>query len=295
MKLSFGLIILAAGFLFLQGCAQAPTKMYESKPVEAKVGEAGSVKVDDQTVILDARPAFQYAISHLNGSQNIQWSDFAQHEYPYYGELEKDLFFHARRLARLGIDPTTPVVVVGLGSGGHGEEGRVAWTLKVLGVKDVRFVNIDYFSMPLTSEEAPPRENKPVWKPQVDSSLVVDRKTIVKLLAHPRKADSPMIIDVRLHEEYLGKTPSSFGKSIPDISAMNIPWIEFFDSHGLIIPEMRKKLEAVGITPDRTLYVISEQGVESAGVTLALRQLGFAKAANFAGGYLELVESSSAK
>ena len=292
--MSFGLILLislSSGFLFLQGCAQAPTKMYESKPVEAKASEAAPVKVDDQTVILDARPAFQYAISHLNGSQNIQWSDFSQREYPYDGELEKDLFFHARRLARLGIDPATPVVIVGLGSNGHGEEGRVAWTLKVLGIKAVRFVNIDYFSMPLTSEEAPPRENKPIWKPQVDSSLVVDRKTIIKLLASPRKSDSPVIIDVRLSKDYLSKKPSSFGKPIPDIGAMNIPWTEFFDSHGLMIPGMKQKLEAVGITPDKTLYVISEKGVESAGVTLALRQLGYKKTANFAGGYLELIEA----
>lgn len=291
MKMSFGLIFFIIGFLFLQGCAQAPTKMYESKPVEAKANEAAPVKVDDQTVILDARPAFQYAISHLNGSQNIQWSDFAQREYPYYGELEKDLFFHARRLARLGIDPATPVVIVGLGSSGHGEEGRVAWTLKVLGIKDVRFVNIDYFSIPLTSEEAPPRKNKPMWKPQEDFSLVVDRKTIIKLLARPRKSDSPVMIDVRLSKDYLGKKPSSFGKAIPDIGAMNIPWTEFFDSHGLMIPAMKQKLEAVGITSDKTLYVISEKGVESAGVTLALRQLGYKKAANFAGGYLELIEA----
>jgi thiosulfate/3-mercaptopyruvate sulfurtransferase len=221
----------------------------------------------------------------------MQWSDFTQHEEPFEGELEKDLFFHARRLARLGIDPSTPVIVVGLGPQGHGEEGRVAWTLKYLGVKNVSFASIDHFSLPLTSEEAPPRESKSLWKPQVDDSLLVDRKTMLKLITKPRDTKAPVIVDVRTHQEYLGKTSTALNKEIPDIGAINIPWTEFFDSHGLIVPAMKQKLEAVAITPEKVLYVISEKGVESAAVTLALRELGYTKAANFAGGYSELIKA----
>lgn len=283
-------------FIFLSACVQKPTKVYETQPAEPKAGEhAPGMKVDDKTVILDARPAFQFAISHLNGSQNVQWSDFAQREHPFEGELEKDLFFHARRLARLGIDLSTPVVIVGLGNQGHGEEGRIAWTLKVMGVKDVRFVNIDYFSLPLTQAEAEPRENKAVWKPVVDETLMIDRKTMVKLIAKPRTPDSPIIIDVRPHQDYLGKASTEFSKKAPDIGAINIPWTEFFDSHGLIIPTMKQKIEGVGISKDKVIYVISDKGVESAAATMALRELGFSKAANFAGGYLELIEASSSK
>lgn len=283
---------LLLALFFLAACQSAPTKVYESAPAEPKAGSVAVIKPDDNTVIIDARPSFQYAMAHLNGSQNMQWTDFTQREAPYFGELEKDLFFHARRLARLGIDPSTPVIVVGAGPQGHGEEGRVAWTLKYMGVKNVKFVSIDYFSLPLTNnEEAEPRANKPLWKPQVDESLSVDRKTMVKLIAKPRTADSPVIIDARSHQEYLGKASTQYSKA-PDIGAINIPWTEFFDSKGLVLPSMKQKLESVGITPNKTLYVISERGVESAAATLALRELGFSKAANFPGGYLELIEDS---
>jgi thiosulfate/3-mercaptopyruvate sulfurtransferase len=292
MRFFPGLIFLIA-FWMLAAC-QTPTKVYESQPVTAKAGEnVPSLKPDAQTVILDARPAFQYALSHLNGSQSVQWTDFTQREAPFFGELEHDLFFHARRLARLGIDPATPVIVVGLAGQGHGEEGRVAWTLRYMGVKNVKFVSIDYFSLPLTQEEAEPRAAKPIWRPQVDPSLLVDRKTMVKLIARPRSPSSPVIVDVRSAREYMGKASTLSSKKAPDIGAINIPWTEFFDSKGLVVPGMKQKLEAVGITPDKTLYVISERGVESAAATLALRELGFSKAANFAGGYLELIEASA--
>jgi thiosulfate/3-mercaptopyruvate sulfurtransferase len=271
------------------GCQQAPTKVYQTVPTQVKEAESKEIKITDKTVVVDARPAFEYTMAHLNGAINLRPEDFTQREAPFFGLIDKDVFGLARYLARKGISPETPVVVVGRGLKGAGEEGRVAWTLKYLGIPNVQFANIDYFSMPLTSAEAPPREPKVIWKPVLDESLLVSRSEWVRAMMSPRAdQNSTVLIDVRPSEEYLGKVSSPSVKPPPDIGAINVPWTEFFQRNGLVNEAVKSKLQSIGITPERKIMVIANKGIESAAVTLALRELGFTKAANYAGGYVEL-------
>ena len=283
--------------LLFASCLQKPTKVYQTVPTQVKGEGAGfsvGITLTDKAVIVDARPSFDFAVSHLNGAIHLPPEDFNQHEPAFRGVLEIDKFFHARRLARLGISSDTPVVVVGRGPLGNGEEGRVAWTLKVLGLKDVSFVGQGFFSLPLTTAEAPPRAPVPIWKPQIEESLTVSKADFLRASHVPRSAlSAPIIIDVRSADEYLGKT-KIFERPLPNLSAINIPWTEFFDSKGLTSSSMNERLNAVGVTKIRVIYVISNMGIESAAVTMALRGLGFHKASNFSGGYQELMLSGPA-
>jgi len=150
-------------------------------------------------------------------------------------------------------------------------------------------VTQDYFSLPISTAEAPPRENKPLWKPNVDESLVVAKKDFLKESSKPEHLRSVKILDVRTESEYLGKSATALSKNAPDMGAVNIPWNEFFDSKGFAEDAMAAKLEMIHIKKDTPIYVISNKGVRSAAVTLALRSIGFTKVANFAGGYQQLV------
>ncbi len=291
----FLVLILSLGFMV--GCQQTPTKVYQSTPVQIKEGEkkTSEIQISDKTVIVDARPAFDYSVSHLNGSIPLRPEDFTQREEKFKGLLDLDRFALARRLARLGISPETPVVVVGRGLKGDGEEGRVAWTLKRLGVKDVRFAAIDFFSIPLSTAEAPPKNSVAIWKPVEDESLEVSREQFMKDIMKPRAGgDATVVIDVRRSDEYLGKVVSDRRvKGAPDIGAINIPWNEFFLSNGLRNESIKSRLEGIGIHSQQRIYVISNRGYRSAAVTLALRELGYSKASNFAGGYVELLNSKN--
>lgn len=275
--------------LFLVACQQMPTQVYQSQPITSKETD-GRIAITEQTVVVDARPAFEYSISHLNGSLHLRPEDFTQKESPYLGLLDADHFSLTRRLARYGISPETPVVVVGRGLEGQGEEGRMAWTLKYLGVRDVQFADVKYFSLPLSTAEAPPRENTTIWKPQINEALQASRTEVSQLIKTPRaKFESTVLIDVRTSEEYLGKAKSKLKKTPPDIGAINIPWTEFLTPLGLPNKAVQVRLESIGITADRKLILISNQGVRSAAATMALQALGYGKAANFSGGYLELL------
>lgn len=286
-------IYFLAGFVLLVGaCQQKPTKVFQTVPTQIKnesASGASALVITEQTVIVDARPSFEYAISHLNGAINLRPEEFNQQEQAFRGVLDVDKFFHARKLARLGIGPDTPVIVVGRGLRGNGEEGRVAWTLKVFGLKNVNFSSLDFFSLPLTTAEAPPKTPVPMWKPEVDETLVVEKAEFLKAVHIPSTALSrPLVIDVRSAEEYLGKA-KVFNQPVPDLAAINIPWNEFFDDKGLVKFAMQERLNSVGISKDRMVYVISNKGIESAAVTLALRELSYNQAANFSGGYQELI------
>ena len=280
-----------------------PTSIQENmeRRLEPAAAEVIEIKVDEKTVILDARPAFDYTLSHIPRAISLQWTDFTQQDEAYRGVLLADRFALARRLARLGISPDSKVVVVGRGvNGGDGEEGRLAWTLAYLGVKDVRVAPMSYFKGPLTTQASSPLAPVPMWKPEVQEGLLATQKELLKVIGSGGVHKSVAmvkgqperlyrIIDVRTPREYLGKEGIGLQAQIPNMDAINISWKEFFDSNGRPNPYMKKQLVQVGIDGTQRLIVLSERGLRSSAVTMALRELGFTDVANYAGGLRELM------
>jgi thiosulfate/3-mercaptopyruvate sulfurtransferase len=282
-------LVLSVGLL-LSGCVTPPTKTYQKNEAKTQTSDT-QLRLSDQTVLTDARLPFEYAVSHVNGSYNMLWTDFTHREEWRRGVLEGDLFFHARRLARLGLDPKTPIVVIGKGLQGQGDEGRLAWTLMVLGFSDVQLSHIDSLNRTWTKDEAPALEPKAVWKPEVQENLWIERKDfLAQAMTAEIKRPNVKIFDVRSVDEYLGKLQTlPHGKMAPDLGAINIPWTEFFERDNRLRTEIQDQLSAIGITKDHEILVISNQGVRSGAVTFALQKMGYKKARNFMGGYRELL------
>jgi thiosulfate/3-mercaptopyruvate sulfurtransferase len=141
----------------LGGCATKPTVLTETST--RRFGAAPAlmrpVLLDESTVILDARPAFEYSMARIPRSLNINWVDFSERDPMSRGWPQKDSFAAARRLARMGIAPDSKVVVFGLGPDGQGEEGRVAWLLAYLGVENVQFARFGAVKSRVTTEALP--------------------------------------------------------------------------------------------------------------------------------------------
>jgi len=262
-------------------CQHRPTTSY----VEEVVQTVDLKSVDTETIIIDARPTFLHQMAHPPGAIPMQWHDFAQKEAPFLGLLELDQFFHTRRLARLGIDPTKSILILGNGEQGAGEEGRIAWTLQYLGIPNVKISHVDRYRFSSTKEVPPPRVPLPIWKPQISSEINLSKAEFQNLLYQPRVAsDAPVILDVRNLEEYLGRS----GRPLKmDYGAINIPWTEFISSQGAPDPQIVKKLEDIGINKNRKVVLIDWRGVRSGLACYVLRSFGF-NATNFAGGYDEL-------
>lgn len=312
----FARIFLVLFLMILSACTHDPTKVYQTLPVQTTGSSANRtddsaaavkssvvhsivpILISEKTVILDARPAFDFTVSHINGALPVRPEDFTQREKSFLGLLEKDLFFHTRRLARMGITPESSVVVVGRGTQGQGEEGRVAWTLKYLGVRDVRFASMSYFHRPLSSLEAPPPKSLPIWKPVTDKSLLIEKKDLSNLITLKKKQNETVVfLDVRekpadFQFENIKNNSKLLRECKDQISNMkliNISWKKFFDERGLsLMPTELLSLIPAASRANTKVILISNQGVESGAVTMALRELGMQSAANYSGGFLEL-------
>ena len=269
--------------LFLLGACQTPgpTKVFEAKENREK---GTNQVIKSQLILVDARPPFLSMMAKPSGALSLQWEDFNQKKSPFEGELEKDLFFHARRLARMGVGPDSEILVLGRGKAGDGEEGRVAWTLRRLGLKKVKFASMETISWSQTTAASPEVTEVPVWKPELDETLEISR---VDAIENIRKDPRIWILDVNPTTDYL-KEGDLFAKMKVVPKIINVPWTEFLNAKGELEPSVKQKLKEVGLDPSQTVYVMDELGVRSAGTTLLLRDLGYSKAAHWSGGVREL-------
>lgn len=271
-------IFAALVVMTLAGCALAPTKMFQQNQLQPKEDLATQPQ-SQNLVVIDARPAFKFSLGSVPGAINLDWQSFSQRESKNQGYLDQDLFFISRRLASYGIGLNSEVLVLGEGLQGQGEEGRLAWMLKYLGVRNVKWTHIDLYRRDSLGLEAPPHQSVPVWKPELDESLAVDKAEFLQMAAVTTGA--PLVIDVRSSKEYLKK-------SHPNIHAINIPWSEMIDKKGEIKKDLKNKMLSIGLKEDQKYYLVSERGVRSAYALLILRKIGFKNTTHFAGGYQAL-------
>lgn len=276
---------------FLAGCQLAPTKIIETRDHEVQklVNKADErLRLTPETQIVDARSAFEFAMTHLPNSVHINWKHYAQNQAPAPGRLLPEPEKLARRLALKGLTPGQPVIVVGDALEGEASEGRIAWMLFYLGFEDVQTASISLFGEALTNIETPPRPNAPVWEPNLRAGVNLSRKEFISLLQERQQGRRVHVIDVRSKKEYFNRKEMGSYET-PDLQAINIEWKEFFNTDGRPNLNLRDRLRGVGIGVEDRIAVISDQGVRSAAVTWALLAMGFTKAANYTGGYTELL------
>ena len=274
----------------LVSCQMSPTKTYQSESYDTStLSQAlrSPIPVGPDTVILDARSPFEFAMAHLPGAKNLSWTDFSDSRGPYPGRLKTQLRSQVRRLSLLGIGPDTPVVVVGKGRGGKGEEGRLGWTLLYLGVKNVFVAQVDALGLRYSNlVQPPPKRNKNIWKATKKPQLLAGLPEVLDSV-RGKKNETVHIIDVRGKKEYFEKIRNT-KFSTEDLRAVHIEWKEFFNSKGRPRMKIRRRLKSIGILPQHRVILISNDGLRSGAVTYALLSLGYSKAANYAGGYSEL-------
>ncbi len=294
-------------FLFLMsllvaGCVQKPTKIKEDTAPQAstkalegvsktQAEEMAFIEANpDQYIFIDARSTFDFEISHYPQALSIRYEDFSQKEEPFKGLLETDLYFHARRLARMGIGPTSKLVIVGKGQQGEGDEFRLAWILQYMGLKNILIAHVDQFIFKQATFSGTVPAPLPVWEPVIDEAMMAEYKEVLNIVTLRQKA---ILIDVRTEAEYLGKVKSSqWSTHLPVIEAVNIPWTQFITGKNEFDGSLKERIKTLGIGPNDRIVTISNKGVRSSVAALALRKMGFKNVGNFIGGYIQLISLS---
>lgn len=169
------------------------------------------IKILPETVVLDIRSFFDYQISHLPGALHVDPKEFRL-RHSRGDELQEKATKIARRLALIGINPFSHVVVIGYGEKDGGDEGIVALTLLALGVERVQMGSMKDFKFLETTKISKALPNQRNWEPRVVSSLICP--------AHSGE-DAAFIID-------LGKkAPLSTTSSWQKIAIIYKSWREF--------------------------------------------------------------------
>lgn len=204
-----------AGFA-LAGCVLAPSKTSESDLSvidRAYQFEKGSrpIKITSDTVVLDVRTFFDYQISRVPNAIHVDPKEFSLRKVR--GEdLQDQALKLARRLALLGVNPFSHVVVLGYGDRGNGEEGTVALSLLVLGVERIQMGSMRDFKFLATSKVSKARQNQRYWEPRVVGAILCP--------AHAGE-DAVFVIDVSK------KAPMSPGGGWQKIAIIYKNWKEF--------------------------------------------------------------------
>jgi thiosulfate/3-mercaptopyruvate sulfurtransferase len=332
----------------LAGCQLQPTKLTDNigSPAAHKMA-VGDMFVAQETVILETRSSFEFSAARIPGSYLVSWSDYTQ---PFSeptapskskpesstkplkaksskssavgnavsfndksGWLQKDTKEIARRLARYGISKSSPVIVVGSGHLGKGEEGRVAWMLKYLGVDNVVTSNFASYRGKTVSGTDQPQYLKTVadWGPELNEALVFSRDQMAKHLSdlkssigNPEKSSanqktgqvsdhSPLdikCIDVAVSVSE-NKVDIKDGAKQSDAELLNckkISWKHFFTEAMKPQKGVVEELASLGIKPSDKVIVISLNGIESSAAALALQAQGFTSASSYLGGWSDL-------
>jgi 3-mercaptopyruvate sulfurtransferase SseA len=174
--------------------------------------------------------------------------------------------------------------VIGKGKAGKAEEGRLAFTLTYMGVKNVAFSALENFSIPLIRDPAPTLPNAETWKPELLKDFLITKKEL-RFLGQQNTA-FPSVIDVRREKEYLRETNHVF-------NAINIPWEQFVKDNGTANFALKEKFKSLGLTENQRVAVIGDDGNSGALAAFVLYKMGFTKVGLFAGGYRAIVGSNS--
>jgi thiosulfate/3-mercaptopyruvate sulfurtransferase len=284
-------------------------------PTEALAAEApaafASRIISKDPVILDVRSPLDFGVSHVPGSINTRWEDFRSPAIS-SNALDPDRFGLARRLALWGIDPEQPVLVLGLGFEGLGEEGRVAWSLRLLGVKDVETATIRLFASQIPREGESRPANKAIWKPKTKERLeissaefqntafedplprVSSRARAKALQGAPigrlQGEAKHILLDVRHSNE---KGDRSISAMKPRGRLVETSWRNFFDEHGRGNCAGVQILTENQVTADQEILIMDEDGVAAAAVAFVLDSCGFGKPRALSAGLRSMDKASS--
>ncbi len=237
-----------------------------------------------EVVILDARPAEDYDAGHVEGAMNVAWQAFADvsvnpGEEGFGVALPPaDL---AAALAPLGIEADSDVVVIADPLAGWGEDGRIAWQLRMAGIDGTTVLDGGIGAWTDagndTTTDVPTPTASSLSLGGYDDSYVADTQWMQDHL------DTAVIIDARAADEYGGAVlyGEARGGHLP--GAINIPFTDVLEADGTL--QSQEDLEALfsdaGISKDDEIAAYCTAGIRSAHLALVLRTAGYSKARNY--------------
>ena len=255
--------------------------LMEPDELEARLGEPNLRVVD----LCRGEVHAQY---HIPGAVHLDYSQIVSAQPPTGGLLPEATLFEAL-MQSIGINRDTHIVAYD--DEGGGKAGRLIWTLNAYGHHASSLLNGGLHAWanekhPLTSEPSAVTRGDLTLDTTPDPAVVARTEDI---LAHLKEPDHALL-DCRTPDEYRGRMRyAAQGGHIP--GAVNMEWTEAMDPDRNLrlrpAPELRERLEGMGITPDKNVVVYCQTHHRSAHTYCVLKALGYPRVQGYPGSWSE--------
>ncbi|MEX0801028.1 MAG: sulfurtransferase [Dehalococcoidia bacterium] len=238
-------------------------------------------RLDDPSIRIvdcDEWPAYQRL--HIPGA--VGWTVHHYLKDPRRSDylMPPDVF--AETMAEHGIGDGHTVVAYD-GSGGL-YATRLWWSLDYYGHPDCRVLDGGFNKwvaggQPVTRER--PEVKRARFTVRRGSDSLCTREDVQSAIDD----EGTVIWDVRSPEEHTGENPRAnrHGGHIP--GAVNLEWLDMTtrgDAPELLpAGEMRRRLQSIGVTPDKRVFTHCQAGIRASHAAFVLRLLGFERAKNY--------------
>jgi thiosulfate/3-mercaptopyruvate sulfurtransferase len=254
----------------------------ENRPVPLTTAE--DIASGAPPLLIDARPAEQFAAGHLPGAVHLDlWgvSLIDTSEAP----LAAFMWMIGHLFSLRGVTPDRPVVVYENDSGIRA--ARVFWLLEYLGHPNVRLLDGGVKAWlesgrALTTEAVAPTPS--TWHGEPTPARLATRFDVLERLGDDRTT----LLDTRSDAEHSGAVARARrGGHIP--GAVHVEWTRNLAPDGRFKPpdELAAMYASAGVTPDRTVITYCQGGYRAAHAYVALRILGYPDVRNYTGSWKE--------
>jgi thiosulfate/3-mercaptopyruvate sulfurtransferase len=237
----------------------------------AALAEADALK---KFVILDIRNQDAYAAGHIRGAIRV---DVAALSKAFNADKNTDTW--ANRLAKLGVNVDTPVVVYG---SAWTESARLWWILHYWGVADAKLLNGGWTAWkddkgPVSIDQASPKPVAAKVKP------ITDRLATKAQMLDFLNEKSCQILDARTDSEFNGIAGGAKKKgSIP--GACHLEWNQFVDAKTQKLKpakEIASLLKECGIDLSKPVVTYCQSGGRAAVSAFVLELMGDKNVRNY--------------
>lgn len=254
-------------------------------PLIVEPEQLQSVLGADNLMIVDLSQPTTYVQYHLPNAVFLDYSWIVRIEQPRMGLLpQKEQLGHV--LGALGMNPDTHIVTYD--DEGGGRACRLLWTLDAVGHKNHSLLNGGLQAWTNAGFEITSKITYPAsgddYPVVLNDEPVATRQYILDHLSD----DNVVLFDTRNPKEFSGdKRFAARGGHIP--GAVNIEWTEAMDKNRELRlkpeTELRKMLEAKGITADKTIITYCQTHHRSAHTYIMLKALGYEKVKGYPGSW----------
>lgn len=242
-----------------------------------------------KVVVVDARSEKKFKRGHLPRAVSAPWQLFTHMNGkpgdPDWGTLLPKGELIAK-LAAIGINGQTALVVYA-DTPGWGEDGRFAWMVLVLGIKNVKILDGGIKAWKKDGGEITRKINiMPVVKKDLhgwDEDLIATTEWIQS------NTGKIKIVDARSKKEFKGavKYGEDRGGHLPE--AIFIPFRTLFNFDGTIkkSSQLKQLFRSAGLKPEDEIVAYCTAGIRASYMTLVMRMAGFKKVRNYDASFYE--------